>query len=105
MKYLIFRTDRIGDFFFFFPLIHAIKNSNSAAEVFVVSSNKNNEFIVNYNFVDRVFLLKKNNFLNKIKLYFELKKYTFDAIIVSDKKNRSIFLSLFLKKKKKIFNV
>ena len=105
MRYLIFRTDRIGDFLITSPLIHAIKKNNTDAEVFVVSSNKNNDFIIKYNFVNKVFLLKENNLLNKIKLYFELKKYTFDAIIISDKKNRSIILALFLKGKKKIFNV
>ena len=105
MKYLIFRTDRIGDFLITSPLINAIKKSNTNTEVFVVSSNKNNLFIVNCNFVDKVFLLKNNNLLNKIKLYFELKKYSFDAIIVSDKKNRSILLTLFLKSRQKVFNV
>ena len=69
MKYLIFRTDRIGDFLITSPLINAIKNNDTNAQIYVVSSNKNKEFIINYKFVDRVFLLKKNNFLNKIKLY------------------------------------
>ena len=102
MKYLIFRTDRIGDFLITSPLINAIKNNDTNAQIYVVSSNKNKEFIINYKFVDRVFLLKKNNFLNKIKLYFELKKFSFDVVIVSDKKNRSIILTLFLKSKKNI---
>ena len=105
MKYLIFRTDRIGDFLITSPLIDAIKKNNSNAQVYVVSSNKNNEFINKYNFVNKVFQLKKNNFINKVKLYFELNKYSFDGIIVSDKKNKSIFLTLLLKSKIKIFNV
>ena len=64
MKYLIFRTDRIGDFLITSPLINAIKNNDTDAEIYVASSNKNKEFIINYNFVNRVFLLKKNNILN-----------------------------------------
>ena len=58
MKYLIFRTDRIGDFLITSPLINAIKNNDTNAQIYVVSSNKNKEFIINYKFVDRVFLLK-----------------------------------------------
>ena len=60
MKYLIFRTDRIGDFLITSPLINAIKNNDTDAEIYVASSNKNKEFIINYNFVNRVFLLKKS---------------------------------------------
>ena len=58
MNYLIFRTDRIGDFLITLPLINSIKRNNPKAQIFVVSSNKNNEFIKNYNLIDKVFLLK-----------------------------------------------
>ena len=34
-----------------------------------------------------------------------MRKYEFDNIIISDKKNRSIILGIILKSKKKLFNV
>ena len=40
MKYLIFRNDRIGDFFITAPLIKAIKRQDRNSEVFIVCSKK-----------------------------------------------------------------
>ena len=105
MNYLIFRTDRIGDFLITSTLIKAIKRNDLKSKIYIVASDKNKEFIKKYNLVDEVFLLKSNKILDKINLYFELRKYKFDNIIISDKKNRSIILGLFLKSEKKIFNV
>lgn len=104
MNYLIFRTDRIGDFLITLPFIKSIKRNKPDSKIFVVASPKNEEFIKSNIFVDNIFVLKKNDFYNKIKLYFELRKIFFEAIIVSDKKNRSLLIALFLKSKIKIFN-
>ena len=46
MNYLIFRTDRIGDFLIISPLLHAIKKKDIDANIFVVSSPKNDVFII-----------------------------------------------------------
>ncbi len=105
MNYLIFRTDRIGDFLIISPLIKAIKRSDTSSKIFVVSSKMNNNFIKENHLVDVVFVLKSKSFKDRINLFFKLKKYKFDNIIISDKKNRSIFLGLFLNCKNKIFNV
>ena len=105
MNYLIFRTDRIGDFLITLPLIKSIKRNNLNAKIYVVTSNKNDQFVKSNKFVDKTILLKKNNFFEKIKLFLKLKKNKYEAIIVSDKKNRSIVLSLFLISQKKIINV
>jgi len=105
MKYLIFRTDRIGDFLITLPLIKCIKRNNINSEIIVVASPKNQKFVKNNKLVDDIFVLKSNKFLDKLSLLLELKKHSYEAIIVSDKKNRSIIISLFLKAKKKIFNV
>ena len=48
VKYLIFRTDRIGDFLITAPLIHAFKNKKSKSIICVVASTKNYEFIKNH---------------------------------------------------------
>ncbi len=105
MNYLIFRTDRIGDFLITLPLIKSIKRNNLNSKIFVVTSGKNHEFVKSNKFVDEAIKLKKNNLAEKVKLFLKLKKKKYEAIIVSDKKNRSIILSLFLISKKKILNV
>ena len=48
MNYLIFRTDRIGDFLITSPLIKAIKRNDPRAKIFIVASNKNTEFIPSF---------------------------------------------------------
>ena len=65
MNYLIFRTDRIGDFLITLPLIKSIKRNNLNAKIYVVTSNKNDQFVKSNKFVDKTILLKKNNFLKK----------------------------------------
>ena len=103
MNYLIFRTDRIGDFLITSTLIKAIKRNDKNSKISVVSSNKNNEFIKKNNLVDKVFLLRSKKISDGIRLLFELRKNNFDNIIISDKKNRSIIFTIFLKSKKKKF--
>ena len=105
MNYLIFRTDRIGDFLITSSLIKAIKRNDLKSKIYIVTSNKNKEFVKKYDFVDEIFLLKSKKILDTINLFLELRKYKFDNIIVSDKKNRSIFFGLLLKSDNKIFNV
>ena len=105
MNYLIFRTDRIGDFLITLPLIKSIKRNDLNAIIDVVSSTKNENHIKSNKFVDNTFLLKSNSFIDKINLFFKLIKKKYDFIIVADKKNRSILISLFLLSKKKIFNI
>ena len=105
MNYLIFRTDRIGDFLITLPLIKSIKRNDINAIIDVVSSTKNETHIKSNTFVDNTFLLKSNSFIDKINLFFKLIKKKYDFIVVADKKNRSILISLFLLSKKKIFNI
>lgn len=105
MNYLIFRTDRIGDFLITLPLIKSIKRNDLNAIIDVVTSTKNETQIKANTFVDNTFLLRSNSFIDKINLFFKLIKKKYDFIIVADKKNRSILISLFLLSKKKIFNI
>lgn len=105
MKYLIFRTDRTGDFLITSSLIKSIKKNFPSSLIYVVGSSKNINYINESKLVDKSFLLKSNNLVNKIKLIFKLRKYYFNTIIIADKKRRSIFISIFLKSKLKIFNV
>ena len=61
-KYLIFRTDRIGDFFLSCILIKSIKRNDHNSHITVVASNKNFEYIRSYTHIDKVILLKKGFF-------------------------------------------
>ena len=99
-KYLIFRTDRVGDFLFSLKLIRIIKSNHPQSEITIVASEKNQKYINTFKEIDKVILLK-NNFFSKIKLIFFLRKEKYDAIIIHDGKNRSKFISFFLRKKKK----
>ena len=89
--YLIFRTDRIGDFLISAILINNIIQNDPAANISVVSSNKNYSYIKSFGNVNEVFLLE-NNFFDKIKLIFKLKKKNIKNIIIHDQKKRSIFM-------------
>ena len=100
-KYLIFRTDRIGDFFLALILINSIKQNDPNSHITIVSSNKNHEYIKTFNIVDNVVLLN-HGLINKIKVFFILKKNKYKSIIVHDDKKRSKLMSFFLNCKKKI---
>ncbi len=100
-KYLIFRTDRIGDFLVSAILIKSIKSNDQKSHITIIASKKNYEYIKNFPYVDEVIKLE-NNFLDKLKLLAKLNKIRFKTIIVHDNKNRSKILTLFLKSDNKI---
>ena len=86
-KYLIFRTDRIGDFLISLVLIKSIKEQDVNSHITVVTSEKNFEFIKSFNIINDVIVLK-DGFLNKIKLILSLRNNIYDFIIAHDgKKN------------------
>lgn len=95
-SYLIFRTDRIGDFLLTNLLINSIKRNDPNSNITVISSKKNYHFIRSFKNVDKVIILK-NNLLDKIKLIHKLRSVYYDKIIVHDAKNRSSIISFFLK--------
>ena len=102
-KYLIFRTDRIGDFLLSAILIRTIKRNNPNSFVRVLASKKNFEYIKSFKDVDDVVLNNKNYF-SQLKILKNLKKDNYSAIIIHDNKNRSNFLSFFLNSPLKIRN-
>ena len=95
-SYLIFRTDRIGDFLLTIILINSIKRNDPNSNISLVSSTKNHDYIKSFKNVDEVIILK-NNLLDKIKLIHKLRSVYYDKIIVHDAKNRSSIISFFLK--------
>ena len=100
-KYLIFRTDRIGDFLVSAILIKCIKINDPSANITVIASDKNYYYIKLFPYVDRVELLN-NNFLSKIILILKLFKDRYKNIILHDNKKRSKFISFFLRCNNKI---
>lgn len=100
-KYLIFRTDRIGDFFISAILLKCIKENDPFAHISIVASSKNFSYIKSFPYVDQVIQLD-NNFLSKIRTYFKLSKFKYKSIIIHDGKKRSKYISLFLNSKIKI---
>ena len=101
-KYLIFRTDRIGDFHLSLILIKSIKRMDPGCSITIISSNKNYEYIKSFKIVDEVILLKKG-FINKFKTFIKINKNFYKAIIIHDSKNRSKLFSYFLRSKKKYY--
>jgi len=100
-QYLIFRTDRIGDFLLTAILIKSIKRNDPNSFINIVASKKNYNYIKLFNDVDKVILLNKGIF-NKLKLINLLKKNKYKAIIIHDAKKRSSLLSFFLNSDLKI---
>jgi len=95
-SYLIFRTDRIGDFLLTIILINSIKRNDPNSYITIVSSKTNYHFIRSFKVINEVLILK-NNLFDKIKLIHKLRSNYYDKIIVHDAKNRSSIISLFLK--------
>ena len=96
-NYLIFRTDRIGDFLLSMILIKNIKRNDRKSYIVVVCSEKNYDYIKTFSFVDKVIKFK-NEFINRFKLIKELRQYTFKFTIVHDGKKRSNLINFFLNK-------
>ena len=57
IKYLIFRTDRIGDFLLTAILINSIKRNNPQSYIIVVASENNYDYIKSF---------KNNNLINQL---------------------------------------
>ena len=98
-NYLIFRTDRIGDFLLTAILIRAIKRNDPNCFIHVIGSIKNYNYIKSFKSVNEVFLLKKG-FFNRLKLLILLKKKKYQNVIIHDSKQRSKIISFFLSKEK-----
>ena len=101
-KYLIFRTDRIGDFIFSRMLIYSIKKSNPANVVDLVCSEYNSNYVCKFSDIRRIYILDKYNIKLMFKNFLNINREKYDYCIILDGKRRSIFFSLLLKIKTKI---
>ena len=94
-RYLIFRTDRIGDFIFSRIITDAIKKKSSSNTIDFVCSNYNANYVKNYRDINKIFILDKYNIKLMIKNLIEINSNKYDYLIVLDGKRRSFFFSFF----------
>ena len=98
-NYLIFRTDRIGDYIFSQILINSISRNDKKSRIYIIASDKNFFYANRFKNVYKVLLFKKKLFI-LIKLFFFLNKINFKKIIILDGKRRSFLFSLLIKSQK-----
>ena len=101
-KYLIFRTDRIGDFLLSMILIKNIKRNDKKSYIVIVSSEKNYNYIKTFSIIDEVIKLN-SNFFSRVSVINQLRRHKFKLTIIHDGKNRSKFINFFIKKDKSIY--
>jgi len=101
-KYLIFRTDRIGDFIFSRMLTQAIKKKNSKNLIDIVCSKYNHDYIKKYKDIRNIYPFDKYDPLLLVKNFLKINNENYDYIIILDGKRRSLFYSVFLKSKYKL---
>ncbi len=100
-KYLIFRTDRIGDFLVSAILLKCIRINDPSSKIILVASSKNYSYIKKFPYVDDVVKLE-NGLFSKINVFFKLKTHVYKSVIVHDNKKRSKLISFFLKTNNRI---
>ncbi len=103
-KFLIFRTDRVGDFILSCILIKSIKRCKPDSEITVICSEQNYEYIKNYSLVSDAKLYPKE-FMKKITFFFSIFNKDYDCVLSLDGKKRSIFGCIISKAKCKILTV
>ena len=101
-KYLLFRTDRIGDFIFSRIVIEAIKKKNPNNIIDIVSSEYNSNYIKNFRDINQIYIYNKYKLHLNLKNLIDLNTKNYDYLLVLDGKRRSIFLSTLIKSKFKI---
>ena len=102
-RFLIFRTDRIGDFIASKIIIESIKNENRYNKIDIVCSKYNKKYISYYNSTNKLFILEKGNFFNYLKNIKLCRNFNYDYLILLDGKRRSLIFSFFIKSNFKIF--
>ena len=96
-RFLIFRTDRIGDFIASKIIIESIKSENKNNKIDIVCSKYNKKYISHYNSINNLFILEKRNLINYLKNIKLLRNFKYDYLILLDGKRRSLIFSFFIK--------
>ena len=99
-RYLLFRTDRIGDFLLSAILIKSIKRNDPYSYVIVVGSEKNYTYMKTLKLIDEV-ILYPSNIIEKFFFFKNVFSKKFKSKIALDGKKRSIGACIFGKAKYK----
>lgn len=102
-KYLIFRTDRIGDFITSQVISNSIKQKSKKNQIDFVVSKYNYEYIKNFKYISKIFIFNETGIrlFNYFKLLLKIKN-KYDYLIVLDGKRRSFYSGIFINAKNKI---
>jgi ADP-heptose:LPS heptosyltransferase len=102
-KYLIFRTDRIGDFITSQIISNSIKQKSNKNQIDFVVSKYNYEYIKNFKYISNIYIFNKTGlkFLDIILLYIKVRD-KYDFLIVLDGKRRSFISGIFISSFKKV---
>ena len=92
-KYLIFRTDRIGDFIFSRILTESIKKDNPSNKIDFVCSSYNSKYVKNFKDISNIYILDKYDLGLMLKNILSINKKNYDFLIILDgKEDRFFFL-------------
>ena len=102
-NFIIFRTDRLGDFIIHSRPIYELKIKYPKSHITVVCSNLNEKIISNYSFIDEVIIYnKKDNFIIKLKNFLKIIEKKYYAAFIIDGKNFSHICNIFIRSKNKL---
>ena len=97
-KFLIFRTDRIGDFITSQVVTSSISEISKKNQVDIVASSYNSKYIKNFKYIKNIYIFDKaqNKILDFFNLFIQIKKKKYDYLIVLDGKRRSFLSGIFI---------
>ena len=103
-KFLIFRTDRIGDFITSQVVTNSISKISKKNQIDIVASKYNSKYIKNFKYINNIFIFDKtqNKILDFFNLFLQIKNKKYDYLIVLDGKRRSFLSGIFIKSTIKI---
>ena len=102
-KFIIFRTDRLGDFLITTNIIKKIKETYKKSHITVVGSPLNKILLKNYKKIDKTIIFnKKETFIKKIRILNLLRKSNYYAAFALDGKSFSSLITLFINSKYKL---
>ncbi len=103
-KFLIFRTDRIGDFIASQVVTSSISEISIRNQIDVVASKYNARYIKNFKYLNKIYIFDKtgNKLLDYFNLINQLKYNKYDYLIVLDGKRRSFLSGIFVSSRIKV---
>tara|TARA_B110000881_G_scaffold129180_1_gene113477 strand:+ start:48 stop:1184 length:1137 start_codon:yes stop_codon:yes gene_type:complete len=102
-NFIIFRTDRLGDFIIHSRPIYELKIKYPKSHITVVCSDLNEKIISNYSFIDEVIIYnKKDSFLIKLKSFLKIIQKKYYAAFIIDGKKFSHICNIFIRSKNKL---